>query len=186
MGAVPEAIGAALVLDYEARKLMANDAIADEFRDAMRRLGGTVAVITAGTDDGWTGMAATAVISVCMDPPTLLVSINQSASIHPVITAQKRFCVNILSQGHSELVGAFSGKRKGLERFEIGDWSAGPNGEPILADALSSLSCQLDRQIDVGTHTLFVGQVDKISNHPAIAPLMWVDGKLAAASFDGF
>jgi hypothetical protein len=31
-----------------------------------------------------------------------------------------------------------------------------------------------------------VGQVDEISNHPAIAPLMWVDGKFAAASFDGF
>lgn len=163
---------------------MSSETIDAGFRDAMRRLGGTVALITTGKDDEWVGMAATAVISVSMDPPSLLVSVNKSASAHPVICKYKRFCVNILSQNHGELVGVFGGKKKGLERFESGNWAAGEHGEPVLQDALSSLSCQLDEQFDYGSHSLFVGKVDAVINHADIDPLLWVDGKTASASFD--
>lgn len=161
---------------------MTEDEIKDGFRHAMRRLATTIALVTSGTGDSWTGMAATAVMSVCAEPPTLLTAVNRTASIHPVMTRADRFCVNLLADRHRDLVSIFSGQKKGLERFETGGWVAGPDGIPVLPDALSSLVCRTTQRIDVGTHTLFIGEVEQVLNHDEISPLVWVDGTFASAA----
>ncbi|MFP5454205.1 MAG: flavin reductase family protein [Alphaproteobacteria bacterium] len=161
---------------------MTEDEIKDGFRHAMRRLATTIALITTGRDDSWSGMAATAVMSVCAEPPTLLTAVNRTASIHPVLSQSERFCVNLLADRHRDLVGIFSGQKKGLARFETGDWTAGPDGIPVLGDALASLVCRTTQQIDVGTHTLFLGEVEEVVNHDEISPLVWVDGTFASAA----
>lgn len=156
--------------------------VADGFRAAMRRLATTIALVTSGRGDNWSGMAATAVVSVCADPPTLLVAVNRTASLHPMLAAENRFCVNLLSERHRDLVGVFSGQKKGLARFETGGWMPGPDGLPILGDALASLTCRTVNTLDIGTHTLFIGQVEHVINHDDIDPLVWVDGGFASAS----
>lgn len=161
---------------------MTEDEIKDGFRHAMRRLATTIALVTAGKDENWTGMAATAIMSVCAEPPTLLTAVNRSASIHPIMSAGTHFCVNLLSERHKVLVGIFSGQKKGLARFETGGWTAGMEGIPVLGDALASLTCRTTRMIDVGTHTLFVGEVEHVVNHDEISPLVWVDGSFANAT----
>lgn len=159
---------------------MTDDEIKDGFRHAMRRLATTIALITAGEGEGWTGMAATAVMSVCAEPPTLLTAVNRTASIHPVMTAGSHFCVNLLADRHKDLVAIFSGQKKGLARFETGGWVEGPHGIPVLSDALAYLMCRTTIRVDVGTHTLFVGEVEHVVNHDEITPLVWVDGGFAA------
>lgn len=161
---------------------MTEDEIRDGFRHAMRRLATTIALVTAGEGEGWTGMAATAVMSVCAEPPTLLTAVNRSASIHPVMSAGSHFCVNLLAERHRDMVGIFSGQKKGLARFETGGWSAGSHGIPVLGDALASLVCRTTQRIDVGTHTLFLGEVEHVVNHDEISPLVWVDGTFANAT----
>lgn len=161
---------------------MTDEQVNDGFKHAMRRLATTVALITSGQGENWAGMAATAVVSVCADPPTLLVAVNRTASIHPTLHAEKRFCVNLLSDRHRDLVGVFSGKKKGLERFETGAWVAGEDGLPVLGDALASLNCRTESTLDVGTHTLFIGRVENVINHDEIDPLVWVDGGFATAA----
>lgn len=161
---------------------MTEEEIKDGFRHAMRRLATTIALITSGKGEQWSGMAATAVMSVCAEPPTLLTAINRSASIYPVLMAEERFCVNLLADRHQALVGIFSGKKKGRERFDTGDWITHDSGIPLLDDALASLVCRTTQRIDVGTHTLFVGEVEHIVNHDEITPLVWVDGMFASAA----
>jgi len=161
---------------------MTREEIKEGFRHAMRRLATTIAIVTAGEGEGWTGMAATAVMSVCAEPPTLLIAVNRSASIHPVMSADSHFCVNLLAERHKDLVGVFSGQKKGVARFEAGGWTAGEHGVPVLPDALASLLCRTAGRIDVGTHTLFVGEVEHVVNHDEISPLIWVDGGFSAAA----
>jgi flavin reductase len=161
---------------------MTEEEIKDGFRHAMRRLATTIALITSGQGEGWSGMAATAVMSVCAEPPTLLTAVNRSASIHPVLMQEERFCVNLLADRHQELVGVFSGQKKGIERFSAGNWVAHESGIPLLGDALASLVCRTTQRIDVGTHTLFVGEVEHVVNHDEIRPLVWVDGNFASAA----
>jgi len=154
----------------------------DGFRHAMRRLATTVTLITAGHGEGWRGLAATAVMSVSADPPTLLVAINRAAGLHPLLSGEALFCVNLLADRHRELVGIFSGQKKGLDRFETGNWVAGPKGIPVLADALASIVCRKTQTIEVSTHSLFIGEVEQVKNHDDIAPLVWVDGGFASAA----
>jgi flavin reductase (DIM6/NTAB) family NADH-FMN oxidoreductase RutF len=124
-------------------------------------------------------MAATAVVSVCAEPPALLVAVNRSASIHAILSASDEFCVNLLSHRHAELVAAFSGKLKGAARFAEGDWRYTETGVPVLADALASIVCRTISRVDIGTHTLFIGEAAAIANHADIAPLAWMDGGFA-------
>lgn len=161
---------------------MSNNEVSKGFRHAMRRLATTVAIISTGRDDGWAGMAATAVMSVCTSPPTLLIAVNRSASIHPVLCTEHAFCVNLLTEEHHELVGIFSGQKKGRERFEHGDWINHRSGLPLLRGALSSLVCRVTQRLDAGTHTLFLGEVDEVLNHEEILPLIWVDGHFASVA----
>ena len=69
----------------------------------MRRLTTTVCVISCSLGDMWYGMTATAVTSVCADPPSLLVCINGSAAIHDPLIQSKRFCVNLLRVGQESV-----------------------------------------------------------------------------------
>lgn len=156
--------------------------LADLFRQAMRRLATTIAIVTTGQRGQWAGMAATAVTSVTADPPTLLVAANLSASMIPTLEREGRFCVNLLSERHCELVRAFSGALKGAERFSVGAWKPSHEGLPVLSDAVSSLICEIRSTVDVETHRLLIGEVRSVINHPQIDPLIWVDSGFASAA----
>jgi len=153
----------------------------NEFKLAMRRLASTVAIVTSGGEEGWTGMVATAVTSVAVNPPTVLVVVNRNASLSPVLMREGRFCVNLLSQRHARIVGAFSGQKKGRERFEEGPWTSSEEGMPVLTDAVASLICKTVNTLEMATHTIFVGEVTDVHCHDQIDPLIWVDGHLARA-----
>lgn len=156
--------------------------IQDDFKQAMRRLASTVAIITSGTGENWTGMAATAVMSLTAAPPTIAVAVNRNASLSPILSSHGHFCVNLLAERHCDLVAVFSGAAKGAARFETGDWIASSEGLPLLADAAASMTCTTVETMDIGTHTLFIGRIDSIVNHDSIDPLIWVDGRTASAS----
>jgi flavin reductase len=160
------------------------DTLRDDFRQAMRRLATTVAVVTTGRGDTYAGMAATAVMSVTADPPTLVVAVNRTASMSPILGEDGWFCVNLLAERHEALVSVFGGAKSGKTRFEDGDWVLSDDAPPVLADAAASLICQTSGRFDVGSHTLFVGEVRAIANHPRIDPLIWVDGRVASAQRD--
>lgn len=155
-----------------------SDDVEASFKAAMRRLAAAVTIITARSGGVRFGMTATAATSLTASPPTLLICINKSASIHDPIVDTGRFRMNVLGCEHSDLVGAFSGKVKGEERFENGLWSSDENGLPLLCDAQASLSCQVQQVIEVGTHSIFVGQVDEVQIVGDTAPLLYQEGSL--------
>lgn len=154
------------------------ETLQDGYRSAMRRLGSTVAIITAGRSAACTGMAATAIMSVTVDPPTLMVAVNRSASLAPFLQEGDLFRVNLLAQRHADLVPTFSGVIKGPERFAQGKWILG-DSPPLLRDAAASLLCRKVSTMDFSTHLVFAGEVIEAVNHPQIDPLIWVDGAMA-------
>lgn len=156
--------------------------VAQQFRLAMRRMAATVTILSTADDAGLPhGMAATAVSSVTMDPPTLLVCVNRSASLHAPLLARRRFCVNVLATRHEGLVGAFSGKLSGQERFALGDWGTdAATSLPYLRDAQCNLFCEVQGVVPVGTHVVVLARVSAASSHERVAPLLYVDGALTA------
>jgi flavin reductase len=132
---------------------------ASQFKNGMRRLSASVSLITVSGPDGRNGMTGTAVCSVSMDPPILLVSVNKDASIHRQIVAQQRFGVSILRPRHRALADRFSSGDPGEARFANGQWIQGVLGVPILEDALASFVCEVVKTVAIGTHEIFFGRV---------------------------
>jgi flavin reductase len=151
------------------------------FKAAMRRFTSTICLITTELDGVRHGMAATAVQSVTADPPTILVCINQTASISQPLKQAGRFAVNMLHLSHAPLVPLFSGKLKGEERFAHGAWIS-LDGMPVLADAQAAFVCELKDVVHVTTHDVVLGKVCDARFMEDIAPLLYEDGKLVRSS----
>lgn len=161
------------------------------FREAMRRLAASVMLVTSrDTHGNPQGMVASSVISVSMEPVSMLVAVNQSASLHPVLMQSQRFCINLLGDHQLHLLAPFSQSEMRHQRFQSDDWcdawSADADRLPWLPDALSAIECVVDMSTDYGTHTLFIGRVtrvhcaaQKLASASELKPLVWLAGRPA-------
>jgi len=162
-------------------------ALQTSLKRAMRRTASTVSIITANDKGVPHGMTATAVTSLAMDPPSIVVSINRSASIHDPLLRSGAFCVNLLCVDHQTLSADFSGKKAGQERFAEGSWSMSPTEPPHLVDAQASIFCDVDGTLPYGTHTVIVGRVTRAHVAEHIKPLLHQNaayGKFTPAATD--
>jgi flavin reductase (DIM6/NTAB) family NADH-FMN oxidoreductase RutF len=158
-------------------------ALQQDFKSAMRRLAATVSIIATTDEDGWHGMTATSVTSVSMDPPSVLVCVNTTASLHKVLHAGRRFCVNLLRASQESYAGTFSSSKiRGADRFAEHAWKASDeeDGLPYLVDAQANLFCDIDQTISYGTHTIFIGRVSAIRIGELVSPLLYADGQYLA------
>jgi flavin reductase (DIM6/NTAB) family NADH-FMN oxidoreductase RutF len=144
-----------------------------DFRAAMRGIAATVTIVTARDGQRRHGMTATAVTSLSMDPPSLLVCVNRKTFLHDIILQARTFCVNVLHQGHADLSAAFSGAISGDARFGVGAWAMAADGTPYLTDAQAAIFCRKTAAVPYGTHTVFIGEVTDASARQPIAPLVY-------------
>ena len=151
----------------------------EEFCAAMRRLAGAVNIITARHEDRMAGMTATAVCSVCADPPTLLVCINRRAATHAAVLASGAFCVNILRAEDHAVSIAFGGAVSPEERFHGREWRRLQTGAPVFAGALCSFDCHVSERMTRGTHSVFLGEIQAIAFGRHGRPLLYADGSFA-------
>jgi flavin reductase len=152
-----------------------------EFRHAMRRLAATVCVVTCADAEGWHGMTATAVTSVSVEPPALLVCVNQLTSFYRKLGASRIFCVNLLGVPHVAISQAFSGKLRGAERFSAGNWLVA-RSMPYLADAQAAIFCKAESVTHFGTHGIFIGIVEEVRLVNGCGPLLYEAGHYATTS----
>ncbi|MGO8918379.1 MAG: flavin reductase family protein [Stellaceae bacterium] len=143
------------------------------FRAAMRRVAATVTIVTARDGERQHGMTATAVTSLSMEPPSLLVCVNRKALMHDVMLRAESFCVNVLHRDHAELSAAFGGALSPDARFGLGAWARTEAGLAYLTDAQAVVFCRKATAIPYGTHTVFIGEVTDVEVREPIAPLIY-------------
>lgn len=152
-------------------------AVKDRFRGAMRRLAGTVTIVTVRSGQERHGTTATAVTSVSMDPPSMLVCINRDSRLHGYLLKEDRFCVNMLHADNVEASRLFASPVSAEERFAGGDWRLDDDARaPWLANAQANVFCVKDKAIDYGSHTIFIGRVEDVVLRDGISPLIYKDG----------
>lgn len=159
---------------------MSEAGVADKLKAAMRRMPGPVALVTTADPDGgdYAGLAASAVIPVSMAPPAMLVAVNRNASAHAVIERAGRFCINLLCNSQTDIVGLFSNSARRDERFAGDSW-ADRDGLPYLPGACVSIFCKVERTQVFGTHELFIGTVDEVLPGTGSDPMGWIEGGFA-------
>jgi flavin reductase (DIM6/NTAB) family NADH-FMN oxidoreductase RutF len=156
--------------------------IALQLREGLRRLAKAVVVITCRHEGQRYAMAATAVSELSMDPPSLLICVNRTASLAVPLSQGADFCVNILHSDHEEISAACSGKVRGEARFAVGKWGATAEGCPILEDAQASFVCRHAQMMEYGTHHVVIGQVEAVFLQGEVSPLIYADGRYLGLS----
>jgi flavin reductase (DIM6/NTAB) family NADH-FMN oxidoreductase RutF len=154
--------------------------VAEGLKAAMRRMPGPVALVTTAdpVDGAYAGLAASAVIPVSMEPPSMLVAINRGASAHTTLARAGRFCINLLCTGQTDLVRLFSNSARREERF-AGDGWRDRDGLPWLPAACASIFCTVETTQHFGTHELFVGAVGDVVTGHGTEPMGWIEGDFA-------
>jgi flavin reductase len=134
-----------------------------DFRNGMALLPGAVTVITTDGPAGPAGFTATAVCSVTDTPPTMLVCMNRSSFAHRFFTENKVLCVNVLAGSQEELSGLFANRNVTMdERFARSPSDRLVTGSPALQGALVNLDGRITAAHDVGTHSVFIVELDQI------------------------
>jgi flavin reductase len=160
------------------------EALASDFKCAMRALTSAVSIISTCCSGRRFGMTATAVTSVSAAPPSLLVCVNQAASLHAPLLESGRFCVNILQAWQGDLAQTFGSRTVG-DRFAHGDWLRDDREMPYLADAQASIFCDVDDIHAYGTHTVMIGRVYRVAVQAPVHPLLYQDGRYTVGLSDG-
>jgi flavin reductase len=140
--------------------------LAAAFRDGMANLGAAVNVVTSDGAAGRVGFTATAVCSVSDAPPMLAICMNRRSAQNAVVKANGVLCVNTLAAEQQELSAVFSGRTdaRADERFAKARWVSLKSGAPVLLGALSSFDCEVNKILEVGSHSIFICEVVDIAS----------------------
>jgi flavin reductase (DIM6/NTAB) family NADH-FMN oxidoreductase RutF len=163
MASAPEGIGESLWEEVPLPELMEVAAGADsdaavEFRRTLGMFATGVTVITTLLDEQIHGMTANAFMSVSLQPPLIVISVDRRAKMNNLLNEGVRFGVSVLEERQSVLSDRFAGRRTdGPEpEFEL------VHETPLVEGALAHLVARVVRSYWGGDHSLFLGRVEYV------------------------
>lgn len=129
------------------------------FRDTMGRLVSGVTVVAARTPAGaLIGLTASAVTSLSLEPPMLLVCVDRRAEIHDALASAPIFGLNVLAAAQEELARRFA--TRGQQHFDDLETGTSPTGLPSLPGAVACLDCRRGEVFQGGDHSIVTGTVE--------------------------
>ncbi len=131
-----------------------------------------VALVTSAAGGKDNVMTASWVNVACMEPPMLCVAVRSSRFTHELIGKSGRFTVNVPGEElleAAELCGNVSGSEEDKFRLAGLTRQAASRVEaPLIAECPLSIECEVRHSLELGSHTLFVGEV----------MVVWVDSRI--------
>ena len=128
------------------------------WQDVLDRFHYGIYLVTIAADGLYNGMIASWVAQCSHTPPLITLAIRKNRLSQSQILQAGKFTFNILPKDALSL----------LNKFKVPDWKhkfdnieyeLSPSGNPVLKGALGYLDCVVERAIDTGDHTLFIGRV---------------------------
>jgi flavin reductase (DIM6/NTAB) family NADH-FMN oxidoreductase RutF len=130
-----------------------------QFRNALGRFASGVTVITTQHEGHTHGMTANAFVSVSLDPPLVLVSLDNRAHMHWLLPMSQRYGVSILSVDQEALSDHFAGRTQEGLRIPF----VTRHGMALVDGALAHLVARVVQVHPAGDHTVYVGHVEYIA-----------------------
>lgn len=102
-------------------------------------------------------MTASAVASVSLQPPILLVCVDHAADFHGAVSTARTFALSVLAHDQDHLSRRFAEER--TDRFDGVPLIKGPDGLPLIEGAVAHIVCERSESHEAGDHTVFFGRV---------------------------
>ena len=126
------------------------------FKDAMSQLAAAVAIVTTGSATDPHGTTVSAFMSLSLDPPMVLVSLDQRSSLLALLAEGASIGINVLSTEQNVLARRFA--TKGVDRFAGVEWQMA-DGAPQLAGNHTWVAGRVAQMIAAGDHVLVLVDV---------------------------
>jgi flavin reductase (DIM6/NTAB) family NADH-FMN oxidoreductase RutF len=138
--------------------MVVNQVSSQEFKIAMRKYAYSVSIVSNTSNEGINNaITISSFTSISVDPPSVLMCINKSSSIHKTLIIDSSFCINLLNEKQKEIAELCANPNKSDERFNNKKWTK--SNPPKLLEALVHLTCRVDKIIDYETHSIVIGIV---------------------------
>ena len=151
----------------------------EQLRNAMRYWATGITVVTAAHENVRHGMTVSSFTSVSLEPPQVLISLQQNTRTHDLIMRSRSFGINMLSEEQQDVSDLFAGRVPDDEnRINQIQTVKLHSNIPFIAGAMAHLECKVVTTIGSGTHTIFIGEVTnlEISDNPS-SPLLYFNRK---------
>lgn len=119
-------------------------------------------IVTSGQDGKFNGQIANSMFQVTSNPGTVAISINKENYTHELIRQSGKFVISILAQAAPmNLIGLFGFKSgRDVNKLENIKIKTGKTKVPIvLENTVAYLEVEMEKELDCGTHTIFVGNI---------------------------
>lgn len=146
----------------------------EEFRHVIGHFASGVTVVTTVREGVPYGTTANAISSLCLEPPMVVVCMNQQSATGQAIVDSGALAVNILGERDGELAARFAAR--GGDKFRDTEMRHGRGGQPLLTSALAQLVCRVTRRVTAGTHNVFLAEVEQAEASSG-APLAYFRGQ---------
>lgn len=127
-----------------------------EFRNALARFATGVTVVTTFRNGKTHAMTANAFVSVSLDPPLVLVSLDNRSHMHRILPAVGRYGISVLAEHQKSLSDHFAGRPTGEANIRFVNRA----GTALLDGALAHFVVKVFHAHPAGDHTLYVGSVE--------------------------
>jgi flavin reductase (DIM6/NTAB) family NADH-FMN oxidoreductase RutF len=155
--------------------------VTEHFRHVLSHVPTGVAVITGVGEGGPAGLAVGTFTSISLEPPLVGFFCDRGSTSWPPIRESGSFCANVLAADQGDVSARFA--RRGGAKFDGLDWTAAPfSGSPVLDGVLAWLDCRIDREVELGDHTLVVGEPQELVVSGAGGPLVFFRGGYGPAA----
>ena len=131
-------------------------------KKALHKISYGLYIVCSKKDKDFNGQIANSVFQVTSEPPTVAVSINKQNLTHEYIDSSKVFTLSVLcDKAPMTYIGKFGYKSgRDIDKFNDVKYRIGKTGVPIVLDnAIAFIEAELINQINVGTHTIFIGKI---------------------------
>lgn len=132
-----------------------------------------VTVVTTTVADRVHGMTAGAFMPVSLDPPLVVLALDDRATMLALLTEGTRIGISVLSEEQESLSDRLAGRPGGTDaepRFDV------VRGTPLVEGALAHLVCRVTRSHRGGDHSLIIGHVE-YAHHGSGSPLLIRGGR---------
>lgn len=143
-----------------------------EFRNTLARFATGVTVVTALENGKTHGMTANAFVSVSLDPPLVLVSLENRSHMHRILPLAGRYGVSVLAEDQRALSDHFAGRTTDHNPVRFITRA----GTPLLDGAVAYFAVKVADVHPAGDHTLYLGLVEYFESRDD-KPLLFYAGK---------
>jgi flavin reductase (DIM6/NTAB) family NADH-FMN oxidoreductase RutF len=147
-----------------------------EFRDALGQFASGVTIISVRDENGAVhGMTATAFCSLSLRPPLVLVAVAHNSRCHRLLQRENTFGVSVLFEAQAPISRHFGGKPSA----DLSPVFVALGEAPVLAEAMVRLACRVQKPIEGGDHSIFIGLVTSLEMQGG-SPLLHFAGRYRA------